>query len=73
MYFSSEEVILNIAKRFKTVRKEKKISQLDLAKISNVSYGSIKRFELTGEISLISLVKLCNALDLTDELNRLFK
>lgn len=37
-----------------------------------MSYGSIKRFETSGQISLISLTKLCVALDCTDELRRMF-
>ena len=43
-----------------------------LSEKSNVSYGSIKRFECHGQISLISLTKLCVALDCADELRRLF-
>ena len=37
-----------------------------------VSFGSIKRFETTGQISLISLTKLANALDCTEDLRHLF-
>ena len=36
------------------------------------SFSSIKRFECHGQISLISLTKLCVALDCADELRRLF-
>ena len=43
-----------------------------LALMSNVSYGSIKRFERKGEISLHSLTKLCVALDIEDEMLDLF-
>lgn len=73
MFESAEDIMLNISKRFKEIRREKKISQMDLAQTSKVSYGSIKRFELTGEISLNSLIKLCLALNMADELNRLFR
>ena len=34
--------------------------------------GSIKRFETTGQISLLSLTKLAMALELADELRDLF-
>ena len=37
-----------------------------------VSYGSIKRFETTGQISLLSLTKIAIALDLADELRNIF-
>ena len=37
-----------------------------------MSYGSIKRFETTGHISLISLTKLCTVLECIDDIKRLF-
>ena len=37
-----------------------------------MSYGAIKRFEETGNISLISLTKLAVALDATDEIKNIF-
>lgn len=40
--------------------------------MSGVSYGSVKRFEETGQISLISLTKITLALGLADELRNLF-
>ena len=48
------------------------ISQEKLASLSGVSYGSIKRFEATGQISLISLTKIAMALDIADELRNIF-
>ena len=48
------------------------ISQEKLAAMSGVSHGSIKRFETTGQISLISLTKIAMALDIADELRSLF-
>lgn len=38
-----------------------------------MSYGSIRRFEQTGEISLLSLVKIAKALDCLEDFNELFK
>ena len=40
--------------------------------MSGVSYGSIKRFESTGQISLLSLTKIAMALDMADELRSIF-
>jgi len=37
-----------------------------------VSFGSIKRFETTGQISLISLTKLAIALGCENEITELF-
>ena len=67
-----EETILDLANRVKRIRKRRKISQEELAIKSDVSFGSIKRFESTGQISLISLVKITYALDLVDEIKNLF-
>lgn len=64
---------LEIVKRFVAIRKSKKISQQRLSVLSGVSYGSIRRFEKTGDISFASLVKLSLALQLYDDLDSLFK
>ena len=67
-----EEINQKLAQRLKQLRKRRGVSQLQLSEKSNVSYGSIKRFETTGQISLISLTKLCVALDCADEIRQLF-
>lgn len=72
VFETTNEIIKDVAKRFKKIRKSKNITQLQLSKSSNVSYGTIKRFETTGEISLNSLTKLCVALDMVDYIQDLF-
>ncbi len=72
IFETTDEIILDVAKRFKKIRKSKWITQVQLAKSSNVSYGTIKRFETSGEISLSSLTKLCVALDITYNIQDLF-
>ena len=67
-----EEINLALAQRLSRIRKRRKLSQQALSRKSNVSYGSIKRFETSGQISLISLTKICVALDCADEIRRLF-
>jgi transcriptional regulator with XRE-family HTH domain len=67
-----EEINLALARRFQRIRKRRGLSQLQLSEKSNVSFGSIKRFETSGQISLISLTKLCVALDCVDEIRSLF-
>ena len=67
-----DEMLLKLASRVRNVRRRKKISQEELAKISNVSFGSIKRFETTGQISLYSLTKIAVSLDCVDEIKNLF-
>ena len=70
---SPREMNQLIAKRIRAIRKRKKMSQQVLSKKSGVSYGSIKRFEQSGEISLISLTKIAIALEVSFELEQLFE
>ena len=69
---TAEELDLNLAKRVRNIRKRRSISQEKLASMSGVSYGSVKRFESTGRISLLSLTKIAMALDIADELRNIF-
>lgn len=63
---------MEIAKRTRARRKEKKITQEKLGVYSGVSLGSIKRFERTGEISLSALVKIAFALGAEGDFDFLF-
>ena len=67
-----EELDQKLAQRVRKIRKRRSITQEKLASISGVSYGSIKRFETTGQMSLLSLTKIAIALDLADELRNIF-
>ena len=68
-----KEINMLIAERIRKIRRRRKISQKRLSEKSGVSLGSVKRFENSGEISLISLTKIAVALDLDGELERLFE
>lgn len=69
---SIETVLSDLILRIKQRRKELKISQKELAKISGVTYSSIRRFEETGDISLASLLKIANGLDCLEDFEHLF-
>lgn len=69
---SPDEINQEIVKRMRDRRKEKKITQANLSERSNVSLGSLKRFEQTGEISLSSLIKIAFALGCEDDFSNLF-
>lgn len=69
---TAEELNQKLAIRVRSLRKRKKISQEKLARISGVSYGSVKRFESTGQISLLSLTKIAMALGVENEIRSLF-
>ena len=51
-------VMKELAAKTQQLRKKNGISQLELSNRSGVSFGSLKRFETTGQISLESLLKL---------------
>lgn len=69
---TAEELDKKIAARVRLIRKRRSISQEKLAQISGVSFGSVKRFETTGQISLLSLTRIAMALDMADDLRQLF-
>ena len=69
---TAEDLDQKLADRVRHIRKRRSISQQKLAKMSGVSYGSIKRFETTGQISLISLTRIAMALGIADELRNIF-
>lgn len=56
------DILISIAQSVVTLRKEEGWTQQDLAEKSDVSYGSIKRFERLGQISFESLLKITEAL-----------
>lgn len=56
------DILLLIAQKVVALRKDKGWTQQELSKKSDVSYGSIKRFETTGQISLESLLKIVESL-----------
>lgn len=69
---SPDDVNKDIATRVRERRKEKKLSQIQLSERSDVSLGTLKRFERTGEISLSSLIKIAFALGCEADFEHLF-
>lgn len=69
---TAEEIDLALAKRVRNIRKRRGISQEELSKKCGVSFGSIKRFETTGKISLVSLTKIAMELDCVDDIKNMF-
>ena len=69
---TAEEINTALAARIRQIRKRRGISQQQLSEDSGVSLGSLKRFESTGQISLLSLTKLAMALNCADEIRNLF-
>jgi transcriptional regulator with XRE-family HTH domain len=62
-----------IVERFKKNRKQFGITQKQLSLRSKVSYGSIRRFESSGEISLRALLKISSVIGCLEDFNELFQ
>ena len=69
---TADEITLSVANNTRRLRKRLKISRQKLSEMSGVSYGSIKRFEETGNISLLSLTKIAMALDASGDVKKIF-
>jgi transcriptional regulator with XRE-family HTH domain len=67
------EFMEELAARHRQLRKQAGLSQGELARRSGVSLGSLKRFEGTGQISLESLLKLCEILGRLNDFEAVLK
>ena len=56
------DIAQSIAQRAQEARLSQNLSRKTLSKMSGVAESSIKRFEMSGEISIISLLKIAKAL-----------
>ena len=61
-----------IAKKAQEKRLKLNLSQQTLSEKSGVSYGTLKKFEQTGQISLESLLKISLALGEMNKFDQLF-
>ena len=66
------EMAFDVAKRFRKIRKQKKITMKELSKRSGVPYSTVRRFETMGEISFLSLVKMASVIGEDDQITGLF-
>lgn len=72
-FLSPKEVAGDIARRAKQRRLQMNITQKELAERSGVSFGSVKRFEQKGEVSLKNLLQIAVVLRALDEFGQLFE
>ncbi|MGB3221683.1 MAG: helix-turn-helix transcriptional regulator [Desulforhopalus sp.] len=61
-----------LAVRFKALRLQAGYKRTTLAQYAGVTLASLKRFESTGQVSLINLLRLAHALDRLPEFADLF-
>ena len=66
------EMTKEIAKKAQEKRLKLNLSQQTLSEKSGVSYGTLKKFEQKGQISLESLLKIAMALGEMDQFEHLF-
>lgn len=72
--FSTPEALaLTIAAKAKARRLDAKLTRRTLADKSGVAEANIKRFETTGQISLLNLLNIAYALNAMDEFEQLFQ
>ena len=67
------DVLAELAEKTRLLRKQRKLSQQELAKRANVSLGSYKRFEHTGQIALESFLNIAFILGRLDDFDALLK
>lgn len=67
-----QSTLVSLTDRVKARRKELKLSRKLLAQKSGVSYASVRRFESTGDIAFVSLLKIASALNCLEDFNELF-
>lgn len=69
---TTQEMLGKIAEKVRAKRLALNLSQKTLSERSGVSYGVLKKFEQTGQISLQSLLKLSLVLGSIKDFNNLF-
>lgn len=67
------ELAKDLSKRAKQKRIQLNLTQQELAERSGVSFGSVKRFEQKGEVSLKHLLRMAIVLRSADDFELLFK
>lgn len=66
------EIAKDVACQEKAKRKRRKLTQKELSAKAGISLASLKRFEQTGEISFVSLIKIADILGETEMIKELF-
>lgn len=73
LFSSPAEIAREVGSNAKKRRLSKNLSRKTLAENSGVSESTIKRFELTGVVTLEALILIATALDELSGVTRLFK
>jgi len=63
---------LEIARRVRAVRVSRRFTQTELSQRAGVSLGSYRRFEQSGRIEFVSLIRIAQTLGIEDDFEALF-
>jgi len=69
---TAEKLSLQVADKVKQRRLEMNLTQAGLAARSGVNINTYRRFESSGEIAFLNLIRIASALEMADDINRLF-
>lgn len=69
---TADDITHAVADRVRQRRRERKFTQVEMAKRAGMSLASYKRFEQTGEIAFRSLANIAIALDCEQDFSELF-
>jgi transcriptional regulator with XRE-family HTH domain len=73
IFTTHQEICQEIGKRLRTNRMQLNLTQAEVAKRAGVSKGTVSNIESRGQGTLESLVRVLQALGLTQELQPLFQ
>lgn len=69
---TAPQIVRLVAERVRSSRLRRTWTQQELADRAGMTLASLRRFERTGQVSFLSLVRLAIALDAVSELGSLF-
>lgn len=71
-FATADEVAAELAQRLKSARLAQGLQQTALASRAGVSVGTIKALEKTGQSTLLSVIRVAQALGMVDDLGSVF-
>jgi transcriptional regulator with XRE-family HTH domain len=69
---TADKLCRMVADRVRQRRLEMNFTQTGMAQKAGVNISTYRRFESTGEIAFLNLVKIATALNMTDDIHHLF-
>ena len=69
---TEKEIALDLAGRVRALRVNRQLTQAALSQRAGVSLGSYRRFEQSGRIEFVSLIRVAQALGVEEDFNQLF-